>query len=186
MSSLRSKLLGVAVAACAVASVALSAGTPLPTEKQVEWSDAAVGVFVHWSPQVYQRGELDNNSTPLSQINPDLFDARAVVAAAKSIDAGYLVFVTKHLGGFCLWPTDTTPYSIKNTPYKGGKGDMVGEMADACREGGLRFGTYLVPASRYDDIGNRNIARDPAKQPFSDKQYRDQLNEVLTKYGHIF
>jgi alpha-L-fucosidase len=88
-----------------------------------------------------------------------------------------VLLVAKHHGGFCLWPTSTTPYSVKSCPWRGGKGDMVREFADAAREAGLKFGVYNSPWDRNDaDYGNEKyIAR-----------FYEQLRELHTNYGELF
>ena len=120
------------------------------------------------------------------RINPDRFDADAFVQAEKSAHAGYLIFVAKHGGGYCGWQTDTTDYSLKTSPWQGGKGDMVGALAVACREMGLRFGVYLSPRSVVNKVGTGGKADNPAQQESYNAIYRRQLTEILTKYGPIF
>jgi alpha-L-fucosidase len=159
---------------------------PVPSRAQTEWLDAGVGVFVHWAPNVYQGTEGDNLSTPRDQINPDRFDANKIVLAAKSANAGYLIFVAKHVGGYCAWQTATTDYSLKTSPWRAGKGDMVGDLASACREQGLRFGVYLSPRSDIHQVGGGGHAATPELQPGYDKIYRRQLTEILTGYGPMF
>ena len=89
-------------------------------------------MFFHWAPNVYQGGESDNLSTPREKINPDRFNADRWVDVAKAAHARYIIFVAKHVGGYCCWQTKTTDYSLTTSPWKAGKGDMVGELAKAC------------------------------------------------------
>jgi alpha-L-fucosidase len=184
MTSMMKRILTIAammmIAARGVAGVDL----PRPSEEQAEWLEAGVGVFVHWAPNVYQGGEYDNLSTPREKINPDRFDAAKMVDAAKSAGARYLIFVAKHAGGYCAW--ETTDYSLKTSPWKNGKGDMVGDLARACREQGLQFGVYLSPQSGIDQVGGGGRAGDEAKQREYNEIYRRQLTELLTNYGPMF
>ena len=159
---------------------------PVPSRAQAEWLNAGIGIFVHWAPNVYQGTEGDNLSTPRGKINPERFDASKIVQAAKSANAGYLIFVAKHVGGYCAWQTTTTDYSIKTSPWKGGQGDMVGDLAKACREQGLRFGVYLSPRSDFNQVAGGGHAATPEKQPEYDQIYRQQLTEILTGYGPMF
>ena len=159
---------------------------PVPSPAQAEWLDAGVGIFVHWAPNVYQGTEGDNLSTPRDRINPDRFDAAKIVQAAKSARAGYLIFVAKHAGGYCAWQTDTTDYSIKTSPWKNGRGDLVGDLAQACHEQGLRFGVYLSPRSDFHSAGVGGRAGSAEKQTEYNGIYRRQLTEILTKYGPMF
>ena len=161
---------------------------PQPNATQLEWLDAGIGIFVHWSPSVYQEKdtEKDDVTTPREKINPDQFDAGKIARAAKSANAAYLIFVAKHVGGYCAWQTATTDYSIKTSLWKNGKGDMVGDMATACKEQGLRFGVYLSPRSDVHkaDVGGRTAT--PERQEEYNKVYRKQLTEILTNYGPMF
>ena len=116
----------ITVAFAALATVATSAvlsaappQLPLPSPAQADWLDAGIGIFVHWLPNVYQGGEGDNLSTPREKINPDRFDAGKIVAASKSANAGYLIFVAKHVGGYCAWQTGTTDYSFSHFTVEG-------------------------------------------------------------------
>ena len=105
----------------------------MPTPQQVAWHEAGVGLFFHWAPNVYQGGEGDNLSTPRDKINPDRFNAGQWVQAVKAANAGYMIFVAKHVGGYCAWQTKTTDYSLKTSPWKQGQGDMLAELAKACQ-----------------------------------------------------
>jgi alpha-L-fucosidase len=173
----------------AISSTALAAAQPTlprPSPEQAEWLDAGVGIFVHWAPNVYQGSEGDDLSTPSDKINPDKFDATKIAAAAKSAGAGYLIFVAKHGGGYCAWQTDTTDYSLKTSPWKSGRGDMVADLAAACQKHGLRYGVYLCPQSDTHKVGVGGHAANAEKQKEYNEIYRRQLTEILTNYGPMF
>jgi alpha-L-fucosidase len=155
-----------------------------PTKAQIELQEMAFGLFVHWSPSVYQGSENDTGKTPAEGINPDRFDAGQIVRAAQSCGAGYVVFVAKHVGGYCAWQTKTTDYSLKTSPWKGGKGDMVGELAAACAKAGMKFGVYLCPRDDHAKIANGGRAG--PRQAEANAYYREQLTELLTGYGPLF
>lgn len=163
--------------------LAWAAGPARPSPSQLAWHDEPVGIFVHWAPNSIKGIEGDDLSVPASRVVPDRFDAKAVAAAARSAGAGYVIFVAKHVGGWCAWPTDTTDYSIRSSSWKDGRGDMVGELASACREQGLRFGLYLSPRSDVHKVGIGGRATDAARQAEYRDLYRRQLTEVLERYG---
>lgn len=89
-----------------------------------------------------------------------------------------LILTCKHHDGFCLWPSKYTEHSIKNSPYKNGKGDIVRETAEACKEYGLKFGVYLSPWDRNNESYGKGKEYDD--------YYVNQLTELLTNYGDIF
>ncbi|MBL9168021.1 MAG: alpha-L-fucosidase [Verrucomicrobiales bacterium] len=161
-------------------------GIPVPTPNQIAWHEAGVGLFFHWAPNVYQGGEGDNLSTPRTQINPDRFDAQQWVEAVQAANAGYMIFVAKHGGGYCTWQTKTTDYSIKTSPWKEGRGDMLAELAKACQEDQVALGVYLGPYDETHGAGVGGRTKDPTKQSAYKAIYRQQLTEILTQYGPMF
>jgi alpha-L-fucosidase len=169
-----------------MASAAESMGGPraFPSADQLAWQDLEIGMFVHFAPNTFQDKEGDDLSTPLSAINPDI-DTDNWAECAVNLGARYIVFVAKHAGGFCMWQTKTTKYSIANTPWKGGNGDVLGDLAASCKKRGLRLGVYLSPRDDYFGAGVGGVCKDKSKQPEYDAMYREQLTEVLTRYGQM-
>ncbi len=168
------------------ASVAESAGVAraLPSASQIAWQDMEVGMFVHFAPNTWQDKEGDDLSTPLDSINPDV-DTDNWAQCAVNLGARYIVFVAKHQGGFCMWQTETTKYSIGHTPWKAGRGDVLGDLAASCLKRGLRLGVYLSPRDDYFGAGLGGVCKDPAQQAAYNAMYREQLTEVLTRYGQM-
>ena len=99
--------------------------------------------------------------------------------------AKYLVFVAKHVGGFCWWQTNTTDYGVKETPWQAGKGDVMADVSKSCKKYGLKLGVYLSPADRKHGIEVGGKAKDSAAQAAYQKTFRQQLTELLTRYGPI-
>jgi len=157
-----------------------------PTRQQVQWHDCEVGMFIHFAPNAWQDQEYDGRTTPLADINPAQLDTEQWVDVAESMGAKYIVFVAKHVGGFCMWQTDTTQYGIRNTPWRGGKGDVLGDLAESCRKRGMKLGVYLSP--RDDTLGadTGGKCKTPEAQEKYNAIYRQQLTEILTRYGEIF
>ena len=156
----------------------------IPSADQLAWQDLEIGMFVHFAPNTFQDKEGDDLSTPLSAINPDI-DTDNWAECALNLGAGYIVFVAKHQGGFCMWQTKTTKYSIGNTPWKGGHGDVLGDLSVSCKKRGLRLGVYLSPRDDYFGAGVGGVCKDPSRQAAYDAMYREQLTEVLTRYGQM-
>jgi alpha-L-fucosidase len=163
-----------------------SAGKPLAvgTPDQLAWQDLEFGMFVHLAPNTWQNREYDDLSTPLSAINPDI-DTDQWAQCAANLGARYVVFVAKHAGGFCMWQTATTPYSIGHTPWQGGHGDVLRNLSASCRKHGLRLGVYISPRDAYLGAGDGGVCKTPEKQARYNAIYRQQLTEVLSRYGEM-
>jgi alpha-L-fucosidase len=157
-----------------------------PTPQQLAWHDCELGMFIHFGPATWQNQEYDDLSTPLSAINPRQLDPAQWVSVAEALGARYIVFVAKHTGGFCWWQTDTTEYSVRNTPWQDGRGDVLRDLSAACRQRNIRLGVYLSPADRKHGVEVGGKCATPAAQEAYNKLYRTQLTEVLTRYGDIF
>ncbi len=164
---------------------AMSAG--IPTPEQLAWHEMELQMFLCLDPCTWQGREYDDHSTPLDKINPEMLDTEQWCEAAKTFGAKQILFVAKHTGGFCWWPTETTEYCVRNIPWKNGKGDVLGDLAASCRSHGLKLGVYIYPG---DDqwgagIGSGGKTADPAKQEEYNEVLRRQWTEVLTRYGEI-
>lgn len=156
-----------------------------PSAIQYAWHEQERLMFVCLDPCTWQGREYDNHSTPLNQINPTELDTDQWCAAAKSWGAREILFVAKHTGGFCWWQTETSKYGIKETSWKQGRGDVLQELSASCRRFGLNLGVYVFPGDDTWDapIGSGGKTKDPAKQEAYNRVFRQQLTEVLTRYG---
>ncbi len=157
----------------------------LPSADQVAWQDLEVGMFVHFAPNTYQNLESDDLSTPLSQIDPKQLDTDQWAQTAVALGARYLVFVAKHQGGFCMWQTHTTDYSIRNTPWKGGHGDVLADVAASCKKYNLKLGVYVCPRDDHFGAKTGGVCATPELQAKYDVMYRQQLSEVIGNYGPL-
>lgn len=166
---------------------ALVAATDLarPSPQQLAWHDLELGMFIHIAPQTWQDSESDTLATPLTDINPDKLDTDQWVRVAQSMGAKYIVFVAKHEGGFCWWQTETTDFSVGHTPWRGGKGDVLADLSKSCKAAGMKLGVYISPQDRKHGVGVGGKAKDPQNQAEYEKLFRDQLTEVLSRYGDM-
>ena len=140
--------------------------------------DCEVYGIVHWGLNTYTDREWGYGDEDPALLNPAKFDADQIVGACKAGGLGGLIVVAKHHDGFCLWPTKTTDHNISKSPFRGGKGDYVKEMEQACRRAGLKFGVYVSPWDRHD--------ADYAKPEYVEK-YHAQIKELLSgDYGEVF
>ncbi len=157
----------------------------LPTADQLKWQDLEMGMFIHFAPNTWQGVEQDNLSTPFSEINPKLLNTDQWAATAVDLGAKYIVFVAKHSGGFCMWQTETTKYSIGNTPWRGGHGDVLADVSASCRKFGLKLGVYVSPRDARHGAGIGGLCNTPVQQKIYNAIYRRQLTEVLSRYGSM-
>src|SRR3569623_2819996 len=145
-----SLLLAVVVATAMPTVAQDSAGDLRPAPYQVAWQDLEFGVIIHFSTNTFLNQEWGDGTASPSVFNPTQFDPEQWMKAIHDAGAKYVVLVAKHHDGFCLWPTEQTSYSVKSSPWKDGKGDVVGDVARAARTYGLKFGVYLSPWARHE------------------------------------
>lgn len=156
----------------------------LPTPAQAAWQDLELGMFVHFAPNTWQDKEYDDLSSAPADIMPEV-DTAQWAETAVALGARYIVLVAKHAGGFCLWQTDTTDYSIRGTPWRGGHGDVMADLATSCSQRGLKLGVYLSPRDDKHGAGLSGRCATPEAQAAYNDLYRRQLTELLTRYGPI-
>lgn len=150
----------------------------LPSERQVEWQKMEFYAFCHFGMNTFTNAEWGDGTTPAERFNPTDFDAVQWAKVIKSAGMTGLILTCKHHDGFCLWPSQYTEYSVKNSPFKDGKGDIVKEVSDACLKEGLKFGVYLSPWDRHEESYGKGKEYDT--------YYKNQITELLTNYGDIF
>jgi alpha-L-fucosidase len=148
----------------------------LPSVGQVAYQQMEMVGFIHFTVNTFTDKEWGYGDEDPAIFNPTELDAEQWVKAAKAGGLKELILTAKHHDGFCLWPSAFTEHSVKNSPFRDGKGDVVKEFADACRKYGLKVGLYLSPWDRnHKDYGTSEYIA----------YYRNQLRELLTNYGEI-
>ena len=149
----------------------------VPSKVQKNIEKMGFYLFIHFGINTFLGKEWSDGTYPTSKFNPTDLSTDDWCEVAQKIGAKGIILTAKHHDGFCLWQTDTTEYSIKNSPYKKGQGDVVKELQVSCKKYGLKMGLYLSPWDRnsvyygtdkYDDF------------------YCSQLEELLTRYGELF
>ena len=158
-----------------------------PNKAQYEYHELERIQFICLDPCTWQGREYDNHSTNLKDMKLPKLDVDQWCEAARSWGAKEILLVSKHTGGFCWWQTKTSEYSVKNIAWKGGKGDLVDDVAKACRKHGLKLGMYIYPG---DDqwgarIGSGGRTTDRSKQEAYNKILRTQWTEVLSRHHDI-
>ncbi len=173
-------LLGVSLFVLVALESAANAPVPygaVPSERQLHWHETEFYALIHYGLNTYTDKEWGYGEDAPALLNPAAFDAGQVAGVLKNAGMKGVILVSKHHDGFCLWPTATTSYNISRSPWRGGKGDMVREYADAAKKHGLRFGVYCSPWDR-----NSALYATPAYITM----YHEQLRELLKRYGTLF
>ncbi len=154
-----------------------SAFGPVPNENQLRWQEMEYYAFIHFSINTHTDMAWGKGDEDPKIFNPTNLDCRQWARICKEAGMKGIIFTAKHHSGFCLWPSKYTDYSVKNVPWRNGQADIVKELADACKEYGLKFGVYLSPWDR-----NHAEYGKPAYITY----FRNQLKELLSNYGDIF
>ena len=149
----------------------------VPTPQQLEWQQMEFTAFLHFGMNTFTGNEWGNGKDSPELFNPSELDCEQWVKALKDGGFKMALITAKHHDGFCLWPTATTEYSVKNSPWKDGKGDVVRELREACDKYGMKFGVYLSPWDR-----NAECYGD---SPAYNKFFIEQLTELLSNYGEV-
>lgn len=150
-----------------------------PKKEQLAFLDWEYGVFFHFGIRTFYEEHRDWDMKPmtLEKFNPTELDCNQWMETAAKAGAKYAILVTKHHDGFANWPSAYTDYSVANTPWKNGKGDIVEEFTKACRKYQIKVGLYYSPAEF-------SIKKEEKTKDYDD-YFIHQISELLTSYGKI-
>jgi alpha-L-fucosidase len=158
-------------------SIVRRAADIVPTANQLAWQEMEFIAFAHFGMNTFTDREWGEGTEDPALFDPTGFDARQWVRVLKDAGVKMLIITAKHHDGFCLWPSRFTKHSVKSSPWRGGRGDVIKEVTAACREAGLKTGIYVSPWDRHEPAYGDS--------PAYNAHFRGQLRELLSNYGEI-
>ena len=149
---------------------------PVPSPEQLAWQRMELTMFLHFGMNTFTDREWGEGKEAEQLFNPTALDARQWTRTAKAAGFKLLILTAKHHDGFCLWPSQFTSHSVRNSPWRSGQGDVVRDFVEACRAEGLKVGLYLSPWDRNNPAYGTAAYND---------YFVNQLTELLTRYGPV-
>ena len=149
----------------------------VPTPQQVEWQKMECNMFMHFGPNTFTGVEWGSGKEKEEIFNPTAMDCAQWTQIAKAAGMKGVIITAKHHDGFCLWPNPVSNHTVAQSPWRDGKGDVLKDLSEACREDGLGFGIYISPWDRNDPH-------------YGTDEYNDvfvkTLEHALGNYGRVF
>jgi alpha-L-fucosidase len=156
----------------------LRAAAVRPSPRQIAWQETEFYAFIHFNINAWTGREWGTGDEDPALFNPTGLDAEQWASVIEAGGMRGLILTAKHHDGFCLWPSALTDHSVKSSPWRGGRGDVVRDVSEACRRHGLKFGIYLSPWDKHEaSYGD---------SPRYNAYFTNQLRELLTSYGEVF
>jgi alpha-L-fucosidase len=150
---------------------------PKPSAAQLAWHEMEYYFFIHFGPNTFTGKEWGHGDEPEDIFNPSALDCRQWARIAKASGAKGIIITAKHHDGFCLWPSQYSRHTVRESKWKNGKGDVLKELSAACREAGLKFGVYISPWDRnHPDYGTEKY----------NEVFVNMMKEIFTAYGPIW
>lgn len=150
---------------------------PIPSKQQLGWHETEYYLFMHFGPNTFTGKEWGEGTEPEDIFNPAELDCRQWCRIAKESGAKGIIITAKHHDGFCLWPSKYSKHTVRESKWKNGKGDVLKELSQACREYGLKFGVYLSPWDRnHPDYGTEKY----------NTVFVNMMKEIFQNYGPVW
>ena len=149
----------------------------VPSKQQLNWHKMEYYAFIHFNMNTFTGREWGEGTESESTFNPTALDCRQWARTVKEAGMKGIILTAKHHDGFCLWPSNYSTHTVRESSWKNGKGDVLKELSKACKEYGLKLGIYVSPWDRnHPAYGTDEY----------NKTFLNTLKEVLTGYGDVF
>ncbi|HUR65807.1 MAG TPA: alpha-L-fucosidase [Chitinophagaceae bacterium] len=150
---------------------------PIPSKKQLDWHETEYYFFIHFGPNTFTDKEWGEGTEPSTVFNPTQLDCSQWARMAKESGAKGIIITAKHHDGFCLWPSKFSKHTVRESKWQNGKGDVLKELSEACKEYGLKFGVYLSPWDKnHPDYGTERY----------NTVFVNMMKEIFQNYGPIW
>jgi alpha-L-fucosidase len=150
---------------------------PRPTPAQLAWHDTEFYLFLHFGPNTFTNAEWGQGTEAEDLFNPTALDCEQWCRVAVAAGAKGVIITAKHHDGFCLWPSKYSTHTVRESPWRGGQGDVLRELALACQKYKLKLGFYLSPWDRNHPLYGTSEYNDI---------YVNTMTELMTQYGPLF
>jgi len=167
-------LTGLLTVSCATQEEPFGA---VPTPQQLEWQDMELNMFCHFGPNTFTGLEWGEGTEAEDIFNPTDLDCRQWARTAKAAGFKGIIITGKHHDGFCLWPNPVSKHTVRESSWRGGRGDVLKELSEACAEEGIKFGIYISPWDRHDPSYGTEAYNEV---------FRQTLESALSGYGPVF
>lgn len=165
------------LACLAVKAQAVKPVEPVPSQRQLQWENLDFYLFTHFGPNTFTDLEWGKGTEHEEVFNPTQLDCRQWARIAKAAGAKGIIITAKHHDGFCLWPSKYSTHTVAQSKWRNGKGDVLKELSEACKEYGLKMGIYLSPWDR----NHPKYGTDEYNTVFI-----NMMKEVVSRYGPLF